>query len=160
MIETARISISTAAPKFGAHERSFPRKSAVPRRRRRPAGHCLECWVPMRPRAERKSLGGVRSRQASDQRQHGYIKREPAHRQILTLNGSRQEIVPPQAGTLEGANVRFGSKADMCSAKGHVRSTPRKQTCAAHKPMSAFQERTHALQKSQGNLIHRTHAIC
>jgi hypothetical protein len=22
------------------------------------------------------------------------------------------------------ADVRFGSKADMCSAKGHVRSTP------------------------------------
>ena len=80
MIATARISIIVIRPppKIGAHERSFPRKSAVPRRR--PAGHCLERWVPMRPRAEGKSLGGVRSRQASDQRQHGYIKREPAHR--------------------------------------------------------------------------------
>ena len=25
-------------------------------------------------------------------------------------------------------NVRFGSKADMCSAKGHVRFTPEKRT--------------------------------
>ena len=38
-------------PKIGAHERSFPLKSAVPRRRRRPAGHCPECWVPWRCRA-------------------------------------------------------------------------------------------------------------
>ena len=80
MIATARISIIVVwpPPKIGAHERSLARKSAVPRRR--PAGHCLECGVPMRPRAERKSLGGVRSSQASDQRQHGYTKREPAHR--------------------------------------------------------------------------------
>ena len=31
---------------------------------------------------------------------------------------------------LTGNNVRFGSKADMCSAKGHVRSTPESKTCA------------------------------
>ena len=35
------------------------------------------------------------------------------------------------------ADVRFGSKADICSAKWHVRFTPRKQACAAHKVMSA-----------------------
>ena len=47
---------------------------------------------------------------------------------------------------LNGANVRFGSKADMCAAKGHVRFAPnsdresgrsfplypRKRTCAVH----------------------------
>ena len=42
-------------------------------------------------------------------------------------------------------DVRFGSEADMCSAQADVRF-PRAET--------------HALQKSQGNLIHRTHAIC
>ena len=71
----------------------------------------------MRPRAERKSLGGVRSSQASDQRQHSYIKREPAHRYIFKPRGSRQEIVPPQAGALEGANVRFTPE------NGHMRCT-------------------------------------
>src|SRR5262245_55519675 len=52
-------------------------------------------------------------------------------------------------------DVRFGSKADMCGAKRHVRFTPnsdrksglplyrRKRTCAAHKLMSALgQKRT------------------
>jgi len=34
-------------------------------------------------------------------------------------------MVTAQATALEGpANVRFGSKADMCSAKRHVRFTP------------------------------------
>ena len=33
-------------------------------------------------------------------------------------------------------NVRFGSKADMCGAKG-MSALPRKRTCAAQQPMSA-----------------------
>jgi len=34
-------------------------------------------------------------------------------------------MVTPQSGSLEGVvNVRFGSLADICSAKGHVRFTP------------------------------------
>ena len=32
--------------------------------------------------------------------------------------------VPPGDAYAASPNVRFGSKADMCSAKGHVRSTP------------------------------------
>src|SRR5262249_43800502 len=40
-----------------------------------------------------------------------------------------QTSVPDQTSTLEGPRVRppyvrFGSKADICSAKGHVRFTP------------------------------------
>jgi hypothetical protein len=34
-------------------------------------------------------------------------------------------MVSGQAGLVKGRfDVRFGSKADMCSAKGHVRFTP------------------------------------
>ena len=50
------------------------------------------------------------------------------------------EITPshgrPAASTLEGfevrlADVRFGSKADMCSAKRYVRFTPKADMCSA-----------------------------
>jgi hypothetical protein len=41
---------------------------------------------------------------------------------------SRRFIAPPRFGTstVSGrvSNVRFGSLADICSAKGHVRFTP------------------------------------
>ena len=37
----------------------------------------------------------------------------------------RTYIVAVYADRAEGVYVRFGSKADMCSAKGHVRSTPK-----------------------------------
>ena len=44
-------------------------------------------------------------------------------------------------------DVRFGSKADMCSAR-HVRFTP-KRTCAPQLGMSALcQKRTHAVQQN------------
>ena len=33
--------------------------------------------------------------------------------------------VPPGDAYAASPNVRFGSKADMCSAKGHVRFTPK-----------------------------------
>jgi hypothetical protein len=32
--------------------------------------------------------------------------------------------LPPAFTTAHRQNVRFGSKADICSAKGHVRFTP------------------------------------
>ena len=38
--------------------------------------------------------------------------------------GSGPAIVPTKTSILEGAHVRFGSKADMCSARAHVRFTP------------------------------------
>ena len=38
---------------------------------------------------------------------------------------------PNRAQRLVRANVRFGSKADMCSAKGHVRFTPKADMCGA-----------------------------
>ena len=48
-------------------------------------------------------------------------------------------IVTVQMGPVKGRpDVRFGSKADMCSAKKHVRLTPRKQTCAVQLGMSAL----------------------
>jgi hypothetical protein len=38
------------------------------------------------------------------------------------MKGLEQCIVSAKAGALKAAiDVRFGSKADMCSAKGHVR---------------------------------------
>ena len=41
-------------------------------------------------------------------------------------------------------DVRFGSKADMCAAKGHVRFTPESGTCALQLGMSALgQKRTY-----------------
>jgi hypothetical protein len=44
---------------------------------------------------------------------------------------------------LEGWHVRFGSKADICGAKGHVRFTPPKRTRALRQTMSALgQKRT------------------
>jgi len=70
----------------------------------------------------------------------------------------------------EVAHVRFGSKADMCSAQAHVRFTPnsdresgipakscllypQSRTCAVQEGMSALgQKRTHALQQ-KGSLF-------
>ena len=44
------------------------------------------------------------------------------------------------------ANVHFGSKADMCSAKGHVRSTPK----SGHRRCNALQnKRGHQLRRPQ-----------
>src|SRR5262249_20473404 len=48
-----------------------------------------------------------------------------SRRLIASPEASGQGIVQVQRGSLEeAANVRFGSKADICSAKGHVRFTP------------------------------------
>ena len=38
---------------------------------------------------------------------------------------ARRVTRSPAVETLNGGSVRFGSKADMCSAKGHVRFTPK-----------------------------------
>ena len=38
-----------------------------------------------------------------------------------------------QLQTLVRANVRFGSKADMCSANSHVRFTPKADMCGANR---------------------------
>ena len=52
-----------------------------------------------------------------------------SRRLIATPEGSGQGILPTCTRSLEGsgvepADVRFGSKADMCSAQAHVRFTP------------------------------------
>ena len=56
-------------------------------------------------------------------------------------------IVATQMAILEGlGHVRFGSKADMCSALAHVRFTPE----SGHVRMSALgQKRTHAPHKKR-----------
>ena len=47
-------------------------------------------------------------------------------RRLMFPQGSERGIVAVQPSALErGADVRFGSKADICSAKGHVRFTPK-----------------------------------
>jgi hypothetical protein len=59
----------------------------------------------------------------------GHATAEPA---IALMNSRRRTQIPCEAKddasirTLsdEGGNVRFGSKADMCSAQAHVRFTP------------------------------------
>jgi hypothetical protein len=43
---------------------------------------------------------------------------------VVRPRGSEQAIVLDQATTREVAHVRFGSLADICSAKGHVRFAP------------------------------------
>ena len=47
-------------------------------------------------------------------------------------------MVSGQAGLVKGRfDVRFGSKADMCSAKGHVRFTPNSDRKSGH-PQNAM----------------------
>ena len=53
------------------------------------------------------------------------------------------------------ANVRFGSKADICSAKGHVRSTPKSGRIglsAALLSVRGFVRRRHRLRDQLGDL--------
>jgi hypothetical protein len=53
-------------------------------------------------------------------------------------------------------DVRFGSKADICDAKAHVRFTPPIATLIAHFRMSALgQKRTHAVQQKGSLFDHR-----
>jgi hypothetical protein len=40
-------------------------------------------------------------------------------------SGHRTAVTYPLEGLAGGANVRFGSKADMCSAQAHVRFGPK-----------------------------------
>ena len=52
------------------------------------------------------------------------------------LNPMQILAFTPRQGRLVGyqrvqGNVRFGSKADLCSAKGHVRFTPKADMCGA-----------------------------
>jgi len=62
-------------------------------------------------------------------------------RRLITDSSGLQDIVAAQtcAGK-DPANVRFGSKADMCAAKGHVRFTPKSdhENGFPHKVMSAL----------------------
>src|SRR5262245_50651524 len=58
------------------------------------------------------------------------------------LRGSGQGIVSAQTSALEGgsgvpANVRFGSKADMCSAIANVRFTPNSDRKSGHQLRAA-----------------------
>jgi len=88
------------------------------------------------------SFGGCCARAPS-----GHAKVTP----IILMNSRRLTITSePQDSVhrisiypLEGWHVRFGSKADICGAKGHVRFTPPKRTRALRQTMSALgQKRT------------------
>jgi hypothetical protein len=48
---------------------------------------------------------------------------------VATLACAQEGVV------LKARNVRFGSKADMCSAKRHVRFTPNSDHESGHVPM-------------------------
>src|SRR5262249_61441423 len=47
-----------------------------------------------------------------------------SRRLIASSEAQERDAVQVQSSTLEGAHVRFGSKADICSAQAHVRFTP------------------------------------
>ena len=55
----------------------------------------------------------------------------------------RTAVIELDGGPIWMLHVRFGSKADMCSAQAHVRFTPRKRHQMRHSGMSALgQKRT------------------
>src|SRR5262249_15814309 len=82
------------------------------------------------------------ARAASDQLTAAPLKMVMNSRRLICLpRGSRQAIVLAQTSTLKGggyafrrrsANVRFGSKADSCSAATHVRFTPNSDRESGH----------------------------
>jgi hypothetical protein len=67
----------------------------------------------------KQSIGGEASL-SSVPRQRGIVHRKGAWADWTEVQHTQR------------ADVRFGSKADMCSAKGHVRFTPGSGHCAAH----------------------------
>src|SRR5262249_27707851 len=117
-------------------------------------GRILPLYVTDLPQAfaerghEVRPFGGGLAAEQTDHRHSGLLRlcRErpcrrtaeecdelaPPHRRP---RGFRQAIVPDQATIREAADVRFGSLADICSAKGYVRFTPNSDRESRHVPM-------------------------
>src|SRR5262245_56497628 len=115
-------------------------------------GRILPLYVTDLPQAfaerghEVRPFGGGLAAEQTDHRHSGLLRprRErpcrrtaeecdelaPPHRRP---RGFRQAIVPDQATIREAADVRFGSKADMCAAKRDVRFTPDSDRKSGHR---------------------------
>jgi hypothetical protein len=53
-----------------------------------------------------------------------FVKGTFASRQHCANSDVRKRLASTLARIPEGVDVRFGSKANMCAAKGHIRFTP------------------------------------